>query len=81
MSRHNEGVRMKFRRIIIFGNGVRTKPIGAAARVVSMILINTVTLNAQVASPGHATGPEAPVIPQSPFPSRPYGSREATAAS
>jgi len=51
---------MKFRRIIILENGVPTKPIGAAARLMSIILANAITVSPQVAP----LGPEAPMIPQ-----------------
>jgi len=52
---------MRFRKVIILRNGFGLTR--ATAPLIGIILINAITLNAQVALPG-ATRPDAPVIPQ-----------------
>src|SRR5882724_6415813 len=55
---------MRFRKVIILRNGFGATSIRATARFFTVILINAITLNAQVASPGDTALPGAPVIPQ-----------------
>jgi hypothetical protein len=55
---------MQFIRDIIFRVGIEAKSIGAAAPFFSVFLINTITLNAQIAPPGNAPRLEARVIAQ-----------------
>jgi hypothetical protein len=45
---------MRFRRVIILGNGFGARRISTVAWLISIILINTITVNAQVDPPGHA---------------------------
>jgi hypothetical protein len=55
---------MRFRRVIILGNGFGARRISGVARLISIILINAITVNAQVDPPGHAAHAQAIVVPQ-----------------
>ena len=55
---------MRFRRVIILGNGFGARRISTVAWLISIILINTITVNAQVDPPGHAAHAHAIVVPQ-----------------
>jgi hypothetical protein len=55
---------MRFSRGIILKAGIGATSIRAAAHLISIFLINAITLNAQVGPPGNAARPEARVIAQ-----------------
>jgi hypothetical protein len=55
---------MRLSRGIILRTGISATSIRAAARFISIFLINAITLNAQIAPPGNAARPEARVIAQ-----------------
>jgi hypothetical protein len=55
---------MRFSRNIILRDGVGATPIRALARFVGIILINAITLNAQIVPPGNATRPETRGVAQ-----------------
>lgn len=55
---------MRFSRVIILRGGVGATAIRAAAHFVTIFLINTITLTAQVAPPGNAARPQARAIAQ-----------------
>ena len=55
---------MRFRRVIILGNGFGARRISTVARLISIILVNAITVNAQVDPPGHAAHAQAIVVPQ-----------------
>ena len=55
---------MRFIRTIILRAGIGATSIRAAAHLISILLINAIALNAQIAPPGNAPCPEAGVIAQ-----------------
>jgi hypothetical protein len=71
---------MRFRSVTILGNRFGARRIRATARLVSIILINAISVNAQVEPPGHAGPSPRPKAITSPelSPRKFTGEREKT---